>query len=1236
MKIIRYKAVLLAVCFVMAAVTGAFGQTVNDLRFEVLSTTNGLSSSSVSGICQGSVGYLWFGTQAGLNRYDGKTIKVYENEPFNDNSLVHNQIQTIYTDFDGSLWIGTYGGLSHLDPVTDTFTTYTHESDNPSSLSNNVVVAISRDDAGSLWAGTLDGLNRLDETSGTFTIYKNDPGDPSSLPNNVVRDLHCDTQGRLWIGTYGGLSLYDTQNNGFITRTPGDGHGVALGSPFVMTITEDPAEPGILYLGTWNGGLCRFDTRFGTSELFTLPDLRVYSTMIDSSGRLWIGTWGGGLFLFSRKTGNMYRYALDMQDSIPNDIVYSIFEDNSGILWIGTNGGGVAKLVDWHNQYRYFRHDDTDPDSLPAGKVTIVFEDSRGRVWYGIYNQGLHRQEKDSDTLRHYRHDGDDPFSLSDDIVNRIYEDPDGRIWICSNGGIDLYDEAEDAFLKPYSEIGGFPVEGTVFYDYFEDSRGDIWLGTYTEGLYRHEPDRDVYTRFSVDEPEGRKITDNLIRKIFEDSLGIIWIGTNNGLNRYNPESGSLQTYSAGRSASESISHGNIRDIKETGDGKLLIATMGGGVSIYDLAEKTFTHLTTRDGLASNMVRAVLLRENLWYFATQVGVSVYDPATGSFTTMDENSGLLSNELSDGQMIDSNGTFYFGCMKGVTIVSRPQQVPTGPPPPIVVTGITVLGEPADVTTNNGPEIEPISLPYRHNTISVEFAALDFADPGNNQYSVKLEGMDKEWQAPSRRNYVSYSGLPPGKYRLMIRGAGSRNNWNTEGISLPISVQLPWWQTKTAFGLYSLLFVAGLALILLLVKKKQRKTREHIALQEAHARELEKKVRERTSEIEEARKQAEEATKAKSIFMATMSHEIRTPLNGISGMLTLLKRTPLNEEQKNYIDHTQTAANSLFTLVNDALDLERIMSGHLTIEKAPFSLIEITNFISGIYGPQAADQGIDFQISLSGDLPDSLLGDRARITQIITNLVSNAIKYTDEGRIDLAIENAGKATDREITVRISVSDSGPGIPDDKREAIFDQFYQLSTSYTKRSKGVGLGLSIVKQLCSLMNGDISVHSVLGKGTRFTVLLPLDRIEEEKTQDIHTETQPLPGMNGGPKHILLAEDEAINRLFIQRILESRGFMVTAVSNGREAADTLESGGFSLAFMDLGMPVLGGLEATREIRKHEKRNGLPRLPIIALTAYAYQSDIESCREAGMDDFISKPLNEGTLFRKIEEWTNPK
>jgi signal transduction histidine kinase/ActR/RegA family two-component response regulator len=494
---------------------------------------------------------------------------------------------------------------------------------------------------------------------------------------------------------------------------------------------------------------------------------------------------------------------------------------------------------------------------------------------------------------------------------------------------------------------------------------------------------------------------------------------------------------------------------------------------------------------------------------------------------------------------------------------------------------------------------------------------------------MVGIDAEWKEPTFRNFVNYTKLPPGKYNLMISGKGSRGNWNREGISIPIKVIQPLWRTLYAIIAYILIIIFSILLMVRRFRRKNLFLSQKAKEQEDRNLELEQRVKDRTIEIEEARREAEGATKAKSIFMANMSHEIRTPLNGISGMLSLLRGTSLNKEQKNYAKNIKTASESLFSIVNDVLDFERIMAGKLVIYPESFSMVESLDFISQLIEPQASDKSLPLIIDISKSVPKFLIGDRLRIIQIITNLITNAIKYSEHGDIMVSVYPVLLNSSRSVEIQIEVKDSGIGIPKEELGSIFEHFTQVDSSYTKQGKGVGLGLAIVKQLCSLMDGTIGVESIEGKGSTFKVCLPL-KIGEEKPKSKIKNIQHKKKISDTFR-ILAAEDEAINRLYIERVLTKEGYHVSIAKDGQEAVEksTLES--FDLILMDLGMPKLGGLAATREIRRIESELSKAPVPIIALTAHAYKTDIDECFEIGMNDYLSKPVNERSLLKKIAE-----
>lgn len=1256
---------------VAAALLGtvpAFAELPDQLRLDHLGIEAGLSSSAISRIIQDDNGFIWFATQSGLNRYDGYAVERYEHDPFDRNSLSHNLIQTMYHDDSGIFWIGTHGGLNRFDPESEGFRHYESDPQSLSSLSNNVVVAITRDAEGSLWVGTLNGLNRLDSETGRFAQYMDGDPEAGELPDKVVRTLALDAHGTLWVGTYGGLSRYLPGEDAFETVADGpggrgepDGTGGSrdsedLPSPYVMDILPDPRSDSHLWVGTWGGGVSRFNIRTGQVETFVLPHNEIYAMLMDSGGRLWIGTWGNGLYVMDPDTGEFRHFGASegyLESGLSHNVVYSLLEDESGIIWIGTNGGGVHKYVPWENRFTSFVHRTDDANSIPAGKVESIHVDEDGTEWFGSYGGGLSRRDPDNETITRYVYDDDDPASLSNNIVNEVYRDSRGDLWIGTNDGLNRYLPEKDEFERIYSYSDAYSLPEDVVFDIAEDPSGDLWMGTHTAGIAVRDQTSGRYRAYSHDPHDPESISDNLVRDILHDSRGNTWIATNDGLNRYDPESDGFIRYFHERDDRRSLSNDSIRALHEDRRGRLWIATGGGGVNRYDYEADAFSFLSTADGLASNHVTGILEdhRGALW-FCTNRGVSVYDPETESFRSINRSNGLLSNELTQGYAKGPDGRLYLGSQGGVTVIDPEDDAYSDYTPRIVITGLQVLGKPRPVREIEAGGYQELVLQSDESFFSVEFAALDFSSPRENTYAYQLEGFDAGWVNAGSRNFAGYTNLDPGSYVLRVKGAGSQANWNEQGLELPIRVLPPWWASSVAHVAYALLFLSAVMLAYFSIRRRGARAAARLAEQERRNAELERKVRERTAEIEQSRATAERATHEKSLFLANMSHEIRTPLNGMVGMLSLLGKTELGERQREYLRYSQVSAENLSTLVNDLLDFERIEAGELRLSHEPFSLSESAHYIDRLFEDAVRRKGLAFDVRVDlGDAADRVMGDRSRVIQVLTNLVSNAVKYTNAGRITLYVAPApqdvpGAGT---RTYMLEVADTGLGIDRDHLETVFNRFTQVDSGYTKGTPGVGLGLAIVKQVVDAMGGDIEVESTPGEGSIFRVFLPLavETAAETGGNERDADRPSVPATNAPDRNdgggadsrertgtILVCEDEAISRLYLKHHLENLGYSVEVASDGIEAVErvTAAASQFSLILMDLSMPQVSGLEAARRIRAGEQRAGCEAVPIVALTAHTYEDDIRTCRDAGMDDFVSKPIQEIELKRALDRW----
>lgn len=766
--------------------------------FSTLGTRDGLPNASVSGIAQDSQGFLWFGTQGGLARYDGFSFKLFAHAPFDAGSLPHDLVQTIYLD-GGVLWAGTYGGLARLDLATERFVNYANDAARGDSLSNDVVTCIARDAKGLLWVGTLSGLNLLDESTGRFTRLRHSAADPRSLPSDVVRALKVDREGRLWVGTSGGgLALCDSASRSFRAyRNPGL-------SDFVMAIDEDPA--GRLWVATWYGGLSLFDPGAGTFENHPTADERAYSLCASEEGTVYVGTWGGGLFEYDVASGTFARRrASASPGSLANDVVYSMLRDSSGELWIGTNGGGVSKLGGGR---RGFETISSSPAGMPSGKVYAVLLDSRGYLWVGVYNEGLARRDP-SGAWRRYRREAGKPGSLPNDIVNFIREDSSGGIWAGTNDGLARYDRASDSFssLRPMAGKAG-SLSSEVIYAMADAPGGGAWIGTFRSGLdfwADTRPGASGFSHFAHDGADDSSLSDNLVTALAYDGLGRLWVGTNKGLNRL--ENGRFARYFYNPAKPGGVSSDSIRTIFLDSRKILWIGTAGGGLMRYEPETDSFVSYTTRDGLPSNTALRVLEdpSEDLWV-ATQAGLAVYDRGSGRFHGLSLYGEYRSAEFFSGAFRAPDGSLYFGALDRLYHFDSSRYAFNDHRPPVAFSSIAPKGRPA-IGAVAASRLRRLELGWRGNSASFEFVALDFHDPGRNRYSYRLEGFDESWSPPGPGHSATYTNLPGGRYVFRVRASNNDGLWNEEGLALPVAVGYSPWTSPLALILYAALLALG---------------------------------------------------------------------------------------------------------------------------------------------------------------------------------------------------------------------------------------------------------------------------------------------------------------------------------------------------------------------------------------------------------------------------------------------
>lgn len=817
------------------------------LRFERLLFEEGLSQSVVICILQDSLGFLWFGTQDGLNKYDGYNFTVFTNNPYNSNSISDRWISVLFEDREGRLWIGTrLGGLNLYDRKTGAFTDYQADPANPYSLSSNTITGIAEDGQGAIWIGSAEGLNRLEPDTGLITRYLNDPGNPNSLVNNAINALVSDRDGLIWIGTNLGLDRFDPQTGIFshYTKDPDDTNSVS--SNIIHVLFQD--KGGILWVGTANG-LNWFERknnqfvnyRYRPNDPVSLSNNNILSLHEDRSGAIWVGT-DHGLNRLDREASTFTRYFYDANDpfSLSNNSIRSVYEDRTGVLWVGSFGGGLNRSYRGKWGFTHINANTSDPDGLNDNTIFPIYEDAEGYIWIGTYDGGLNRLNRRTGKFSHYQHDPADPDSLGGEHIWSIFQDREGTLWVGTSTGLDKFDAKNFRFIHyRHNPADPTSLSGDMVNAIFEDSRGTFWVGT-ANGLNRYNRQTGQSERYGICPLTPGCLSDNEITDIYEDRLGQLWVGTfYGGLNRLDRETGIFRVFQNESQDIMSLSSNSITAIYQDTRGNLWIATAGGGLNRFEYETETFIHYQELEGLPNNVVNGILEdNEGRLWLSTNKGISRFNPFTGSFKNYDAADGLQSNEFNMHSYYKAkSGEMYFGGINGISLFFPDQINDNQYVPPVVLTSITQAGE--SIYPRNGPEtIQEVTLYWPRNFFEFEYAALSYAQPEKNQYAYKLQGFDQDWILMGTRRFGRYTNLPGRTYTLRIKGSNNDGVWNEEGIAIKIRIVPPFWETVWFRG------TAALVLFVLMVGG----FRLRVSSVERRSRELEYQVRERTREIE----------------------------------------------------------------------------------------------------------------------------------------------------------------------------------------------------------------------------------------------------------------------------------------------------------------------------------------------------------------------------------------------------
>ena len=1065
------------------------------LRFERLTIDHGLSQSTVFAAAQDHGGFMWFGTQDGLNRYDGYRFQVFRHDPQNANSPGNNIVNSLYVDGAGMIWLGTAQGLDRLDPITEEFTHYRLNELAPGRRGGDSVYRVTGDGTGTLWLATIDGLVRLDPETGGAVRYRHEAADISSLADQQTNFALVDDAGGVWIGTEnGGLALFDPGSESLTWYRHDPDDPSSLPHDTVACGLQDSG--GTLWFGT-DGGLARLEPespagafaryRPEPGDPHSLSSLQVRAIFEDRSGGFWVGT-KDGLNRMDRETGSFSRMRHEPTDStsISDGFIRTVFQDRSGLIWVGTDGRGLNTFDPNKEAFVTYRHRPNDPGSLSADMIWSIYEDRQGVLWVGTWGRGLNRLDEASGRFeRHFfRTLADD--TLAANVINEIHEDREGRFWLGTDVGLVRFDRASGR-VTLYRNDPRDPTSlshNTVRFVH-HDRSDRLWVGT-DYGLNLMDPAAGTFRPLGHDPTDSLSLSHDGLWTVLETASGELWFGTVEGLNRLRAGNTEFDRQGAQSPAEGGVSNQFIRSLHEDRHGQLWVGT-DDGLNLFDPATGRATVYTESDGLPNDVIYGILEDDSgfLW-LSTNRGLSRFDPVRGRFRNFDARDGLQSNEFNRrAYWKRRNGQLWFGGINGLTAFFPDRIRPNTYVPPVVLTSFRRLGRNVALEAS-AAAVRRLELSYRDSFVSFEFAALDYHAPDKNRYAYWLEGLNEGWIELGTRRELTFANLAPGDYTLRVRGSNGDGVWNEAGLAIELYVAPPFWATPW-FRL-----VAVLATVLLLAAAYNLRTRgirrRNLAL-EAEVRQRQRaeeaqtrligELEAKSAEIEAQNLELERSNAELERFTYTVSHDLRSPLVTIKGYLGLLEKDSRTGDPRTIQSHLgviHNAADTMRRLLDDLLELSRISL--VEGSPAPVPLAEPAREALALVAGSVQERNAT--VSIDAAMP-TVLCDRARMVEVFQNLLENAVKFTPSGVMPYVQVGGGT---RDGQALCFVRDHGVGIAPRHREKVFGLFARLDP----RREGTGVGLALVKRIIENQGGRIWVESEgEGRGSTFWFALPL-----------------------------------------------------------------------------------------------------------------------------------------------------
>lgn len=1211
----KYRIALLVLLFISGNV---FSQ--NKYRLKNISTTDGLSQSSVIAIHQDKFGQMWFGTRDGLNKYDGSKFTVFRNDVTNKHSISNNDILSIEEDNTGKIWVGTYNGLNCYDPVRNTFTRYLHTKTNHT-ISSNAIWSI-KEIGNEMWFGTSKGLTIYNKKTNLFTSVFHSDTDHTTVPSNNIITMLKTKKGEIWIGTTKGLCQLVSRKNGRFSFKNYPLNNTDLLN--VQSITEDVS--GNLWVGTKNKGLLKFDKTSNTFISFLADDKYreinsdIRSLVIDNQGSLWIGAYDGIYILGKDKSIQKIN---NTNNSNGIDKVKSIYIDQKGSVWIGCYYKGVNI---WDISNVNFSNYNQNSKKIPMSfdVVSSIIADKNHNVYFGTEGGGITIFNTNTEVVSYINSKSGQ--TVKNDIKSMCLS---GTIlWIGTfSKGLSAYNtiskRIEDHRIA--ADLNVLLKESGV-YSIRAEGNDIIWIGTFGKGLIRYNTISKTFEIIENDNTKANYLTNTIVRTILVDQKKGVWAGTQNGLN-YIP----LNNFISGKYAvkhyffdSVSLSGDDILTLFQDSQKKIWVGTKAKGLHYFD--GKKFNKINLRVGnTVITSIHSILEDDdkNLW-ISTNQGIIKYSTTLKTVVIYDQKDGLASNEFNDNAALKlDSDKFYFGSPSGATYFDAKKISLNRYAPQVLITNLKIKNE--TIHPNDSAGIlekgigytKTITLDYDKANFSIDFSIPNYIRSKNNQYSYRLTGLENNWTTTKSTEAI-FAIQNPGTYTFEVRGANNDGVWNKFPTTLTVIVKPAPWRSIWAFLLYGIVIGLGLYGLIWIMKSKAG---------------LKQKLELEYLET----KRIEENNLAKLDFFTNISHEFRTPLTLILGPLQqiLANYNGTNEMYKKLLV-IEGSANHLLSLINRLMDFRKLENHQVTLESAEGNIVKFTKEIFLSFIEYAKDGGYSYTFE-SSEEEILVYFDRYKLERVFYNLISNAFRYTPKGgNIHLKI-----AHDNEHLF-ITVEDSGVGIAPEHIDKIFDLFFEVpmhNNVQKNYNKGTGIGLSIVKNIVKLHKGNIDVTNKKTEGVIFKVTLPLGRthlldheiitdfkisddIDQYKAQletaEI-TEPEDIDDfvVNDEKQTILIVEDHKVLRSFMKNLLKE-DYNIIEAENGKIAFEKAFQHLPNLIISDVIMPEMVGTELCSKIKENLKTSHIPVILLTSRTSLVYKFE---GLESGADDYISKPFN---------------